>query len=35
MGKLRRDAINKHFSAEIDAMYAAPREIKAAAGVQA
>ncbi|MGC2816153.1 MAG: AMP-binding protein [Candidatus Acidiferrum sp.] len=32
MGKLRRDAISAHFAAEIDAMYASPRESKAAAG---
>jgi long-chain acyl-CoA synthetase len=32
MGKLRRDAINACFAAEINAMYAAPRENKAAAG---
>lgn len=34
MGKLRRDAINAHFTAEISAMYAGPRENKAAAGSQ-
>ena len=35
MGKLRRDAINKHFAAEIDAMYAVALENKAAAGNRA
>jgi long-chain acyl-CoA synthetase len=32
MGKLRRDAINARFAAEINAMYASPRESKAAVG---
>ncbi|HKV25030.1 MAG TPA: AMP-binding protein [Candidatus Acidoferrum sp.] len=32
MGKLRRDAINTHFAAEISAMYAEALESKAAAG---
>lgn len=35
MGKLRRQAINKRFAAEINAMYAAANERKAAAGTQA
>lgn len=35
MGKLRRDAINKHFAAEINAVYAAALENKAAAGNRA
>lgn len=35
MGKLRRDAINARFTAEISQMYASPRENKAAAGSQA
>ena len=35
MGKLRRDAINKRFAAEINAMYAAANERKAAAGTPA
>jgi long-chain acyl-CoA synthetase len=35
MGKLRRDAINAHFSSEIDAMYAEALESKAAAGTRA
>ena len=35
MGKLRRDAINKQFAAEISAMYAATLESKAAAGNRA
>jgi long-chain acyl-CoA synthetase len=35
MGKLRRDAINARYSAEINAMYAEAMESKAAAGSQA
>lgn len=35
MGKLRRDAINNHFAAEINALYAAALENKAAAGNRA
>ena len=35
MGKLRRDAINKRFAAEINMMYAAASERKAAAGTPA
>jgi long-chain acyl-CoA synthetase len=35
MGKLRRDAINKRFAAEINAMYAAANERRAAAGTPA
>jgi long-subunit acyl-CoA synthetase (AMP-forming) len=35
MGKLRRDAINARFTAEINAMYSAALESKAAAGSKA
>src|SRR5208282_6352237 len=35
MGKLRREAINAHFAAEISAMYAEALESKAAAGSKA
>jgi long-chain acyl-CoA synthetase len=35
MGKVRRDALNKRFAAEINAMYAPANERKAAAGTQA
>jgi long-chain acyl-CoA synthetase len=35
MGKLRRDAINARFAAEISAMYAEALESKAAAGSKA